>query len=101
MMSMASSQVMRVNCAVALGTDALHRILQPVGMVDAFQVACDLLAEKAARERMVRIAAQVDGPAILDRDDHAAGIGAIVRADGADRLVKGQVHGRASIWVYN
>src|SRR5262249_13876553 len=79
----------------ALGANALHRPLEPVGVIDPFQVAGDFLAQEAARERVVTVAPQVHRPALGDRDDHPAGVGAIVRADGANSPRDG-AHGRLS-----
>src|SRR5205085_51825 len=55
-----------------------------VGVVDPLEVAGYLLAEEAVSERMIGIAAELDGPAVGDRDGHAAGVGAVVGADGPD-----------------
>ena len=53
-------------------------------MINAVEIVRDLLAEKALGEGMLRIAAQLDRLAVVDGDDDAASVGAIVRADGTD-----------------
>src|SRR5205814_5857600 len=70
--------------ALALLADAPLRIEHAVRVIDAFEVVGDLLTEEAAGERMVAVAAELDGSAGrgIDGDDHPAGVGAIVRADG-------------------
>src|SRR5262249_27561371 len=64
-----------------LRPDSCHRIEHPARMIDAVEVARDFLTQETAREGMVRIAAQLGRPAVFDRDEHAAGARAIVRAD--------------------
>src|SRR5262249_11690309 len=68
----------------SLGAGSQQRILQAVRMIDAFEVARHLLAQKAVGERMILIRLQLDGSAILDGDDHAARIGTIMRTDGTN-----------------
>src|SRR5207248_2633316 len=60
-----------------------------VGVVDAVEVAGYLLAQEAAGERVVLVAAQVHRPAVGHGNDHAAGVGAVVGADGANGLGAG------------
>src|SRR5262249_47675136 len=72
-----------LEAALAFCAGALHRIFQPVGMIDAIEIARYLLAQKAAREGMIPVAAQVDRLAVLHLHDHAARVGAVMRADGA------------------
>ena len=67
--------------AAPLRPDPAHWIGQALRMIDAIEIARHLRAEKAACERVFRIAAEVDGFAILDRHTHAARVGAIVRTD--------------------
>ena len=67
-------------CAAALGTDALHRIEQPIGVVVMLGEAVELDAEAAARHRVLGIAGHVDQLAVLDVVEESAGIGAVVRA---------------------
>src|SRR5262249_8119801 len=52
--------------------------------------------QKAARERMVRVTAQLGGPAVFDGHEHAAGVRAIVRADEFERPGVAVFHGIAS-----
>jgi hypothetical protein len=70
--------------AGALGADTLLRIEQPVGVVDALEIARDLRAELAGRRRVRGVARDLDGHASavahLRGDEHRAGVGAIVRA---------------------
>ena len=67
-----------------LRANPFHRIEQPVAVVDAVEIVGHFLAEKSPGKGMLRIAAELDGAAVLDRDDEPARIGAIVRADGTD-----------------
>ena len=69
---------------------AAHGIEQAVRRVDALQILRDLAAEKSTRDRMRRVARDLDralgDPALgagqrFDRDQHAAGVGAVMRAD--------------------
>ena len=68
-----------------------HGIEQALGGVDAVQVARDLAAEKSARDGMRGIAGNLDGAAgeFVHGDQNAAGVRAVVRADGvhSSRLV--------------
>src|SRR5205807_2070013 len=63
----------------ALGTDAFHGPAQPVGVVHPFEIACDFLAQEAACEWMIAVAAQIDRLAVAHRYNHGAGIGTIMR----------------------
>src|SRR5262249_32976635 len=67
--------------ALAFRADANHWILQSLRMIDALEVAGHLLAKVAIRERMVRVAPQLHRPAILDGDQEAARVRAIMRAN--------------------
>ena len=51
--------------ARALGADPDHGVGQPVGAVDGVEVVVDLAAERALGERVVAVAADADGPAVL------------------------------------
>ena len=77
-----------LEAALSFGADALQRMLQPVGVVDALEIARDLRAELAGRRRMVGVARDLDGHALavaqLRRDEHRARVGAVVRAGRAD-----------------
>ena len=57
---------------------------QTAVVVRPLQILRDFGAQKAARDRMLRIARDADGPAVFNRDQHRAGVGTVVRADGAD-----------------
>src|SRR5262249_3500234 len=61
---------------------AHHWILEPVRMVDPLEIAGHLLTKEAISERMLLIPLELHSPAILDRDNHAARVRAIMRADG-------------------
>jgi hypothetical protein len=61
-------------------------------MINALQIARHLLAKKSLREGMIRVPLDSHGSFILDRDDDAARIGAIMRTDGTDSL--GFAHGQ-------
>jgi hypothetical protein len=54
-------------------------------VIRPLQVLRDFGAEEAARDRMLGIARDADRAAVLDRDEHGAGVGTIVRTDRADR----------------
>ena len=69
-----------------LAPDALQRMQHALGVVGALGVARDLGAQRAVRRRMGRIALHLHGPAVLHRDQHRAGVGAVVRAGGANEL---------------
>ena len=68
----------------ALLPDSALRVEHAVRMVDALEVVVDLLAEEAAGEGVVAVAAKLDGAArgFIDGDNHAARVRAIVGADG-------------------
>ena len=70
--------------ALALAPDPFHRVEQPVRAVDPLQESGHLLAEEPAREGMIGVAPQLDRDAVLDRDEHAARVGAVERADVLD-----------------
>src|SRR5437588_6115002 len=57
---------------------------EPVRVIRPLQILRHFRAEKSLRHRMVRIARDANGAAILDRDEHQAGVRTIVRTDGAD-----------------
>ena len=52
-------------------------------MVGALEVAIHLGAEEALGERVVRIALDAHGAPVLDRHEHRARVGAVVRAGAA------------------
>jgi len=56
-------------------------------VVRALEVAIHLRAQKAAREGMIGIAGDADRAAIANRDEHRAGVRAIVGAGTADDRV--------------
>ncbi|MCY1227605.1 hypothetical protein D9M72_398820 [compost metagenome] len=85
----------RRELALALPADALHRRQQAVGMVGAFGVARYLGAQHALRAGMVRIAGHLDGAAVLDGDEQGTGVGAVMRAGGADNAGS---HGISGGW---
>jgi hypothetical protein len=55
-------------------------------MIHALKIVIHLLAQETVGEWMLAIALERNGAAILDGDDHAASIGAIVRANGPNRF---------------
>ena len=77
----------RLESALALAANASKRREQPIGAVDALEVAGHFLAQETAREAVIGIAAKLDCHAVLDGDQHAAGVGAV---EGADVLEDGQ-----------
>ena len=68
----------------AFGAHALQRMQHAFGVVGALGVATHLGAEHAGGGRVVRIAFHAGDTAVLHRDAHGAGVGAVVRAGGAD-----------------
>ena len=69
--------------AAALGPGAAQRVQHAVGAVDLVLVVVDLHAQPAAGERVLGVARDLGRPAVLDGDEHGAGVGAVVRARGA------------------
>ena len=53
-------------------------------MIDVIEIGADLRAQPAARHRMIGVAAEGHGPAVVHLGDDAAGIGTIVRAGTAN-----------------
>ena len=72
--------------ALPLAPDAPHQPEQAIRAVDTLEVAGHLLTQESTRERMIRIAAQVGGHAVLDGDEHAACVRTIEGADVLDDL---------------
>ena len=73
-----------LEAALALGADAAERVQQPVGRARVLEVAGDLVAQRAARERVVGRAAEAHRLPVADRDDPAAPVGAVQRAGAGD-----------------
>ena len=80
----ASSQLTRSNLRLALPADALQRMEHAIGVIDALEIVIHLGAERAARERMRRIAGQLLGGAVAHLDDPAAGVRTVVAACAAN-----------------
>ena len=74
----------RREAAAALGADTLHRPQEAIVVIRALDVARDLGAERAVRRRVVGVAVDADRPAVVDGDEHRAGVGAVVWTGGAD-----------------
>jgi hypothetical protein len=64
----------------ALRADAPERVEQPVGRARVVEVAGDLGAQGAAGERVLGVAAEVDGLAVAHRHDPGAAVRAVERA---------------------
>src|SRR5262249_42569697 len=62
-------------------TDPRHRVEEAIRAVDPLQVSGHLLAEESSPEGMIRVAPQFHGHSVADRDEHAARVRAIERAD--------------------
>src|SRR5262249_6285977 len=75
--------------ALALGRHPPHGIEHAVRGVNAVQILGDLRAEKSPSHRMLGIALNARGPAILDGDQDSTSVGTIVRAGGMDHLFHG------------
>ena len=82
--SSASSHETRSNLPRALWADAAQRVQEPIAMVGSLDVAIDLGAEKAAGERVIRVAGNAHGAPVFDGHEHGAGVGAVVRAGAAN-----------------
>src|SRR5690348_14062959 len=78
--------------SLAFRADALHRVEQALGMIDALQIARDFLAEEAFGEGMFGIAAEFDGPSIADGHDHAAGVWTIMWTDNTNGQTQRSIH---------
>ena len=68
----------------------LGLVQNAAGVVDVIEVGPHLGAQPAARARVLRVAAESDGVAIDHVGQHAAGVGAVVRAGPADQ--EGRCH---------
>src|SRR5204862_7738183 len=68
----------------ALRADALQRSQDAIGVVRALDIARDRGAQGAVRRRMVRVAVDADRAAVVDGDEHRAGVGTVVWTGGAD-----------------
>ena len=66
--------------AFSLLADAPQRVEQAIGGVGALEVVRDLGAQRAVGERHRRVALDLRRDAVFDRDEHRAGVGAVVRA---------------------
>ena len=74
----------RRETAAALAADALQRLQDAIGMVRALGVARDLGASAPCVGGWSGSPWTADRPAVLDGDEHRAGVGAVVRTGGAD-----------------
>ena len=59
----------------------IHRGMGTTGVVAILKNGS---SERAVRRRMVGVTVDADGPAVLDGDEHRAGVGTIVWTGGAD-----------------
>ncbi len=73
-----------LKASFALGAHAASRREQAVGRVDAVKILRDLPAQEAAGNRVIGIAAEPRGLAVLDGDQQRAGVGAIQGTGGVD-----------------
>ncbi len=80
MSSSASSQLTALELPRALRSGPAQRIEDAIRTVDAIEVVIDLRAEPAAGERVIRVAHELRGHAVLDADLPGAGVRTIVRA---------------------
>ena len=76
-----SSQLIRSNRASPLGPRRRWGYMQAIWGLRANVVGSHLLAKKALREGMIRIAVESRDSTVLDRRDHSAGVGTVERAD--------------------
>ena len=70
-------------CPGAFRADASERKSKAIGVISPFEIAVDFVAEKTAGEWRFGIAADSNGDIAGPMHLHRAGIGAIMRADGA------------------
>ena len=70
--------------AATLWPDTADRVEEAVRVVNMLQIRSDLGTQPALGDRIVRIAVEVDSPAILDFSNDAAGVRAIMRTNAAD-----------------
>ena len=68
----------------AFTTDPAHRMKNAIGRVRAIEIARHFRAQLAAGRRMRWIAADLHRLAVIDRHEHCARVGTIVRARGMD-----------------
>src|SRR5437763_1298688 len=76
----------RSEFAVALGAGAAQRRLDALRRMHEFGVAVDLGAGEAGGEGLLRVAAHAQHAAILDLGQQRAHVGAVMRADDANRF---------------
>jgi hypothetical protein len=81
-----------LEASFALAADPLERMEDALRAVDALQIVVDLDAQEALGEAVIGVATQGDGPAILHRHCHPAGVWAIVGADSMDHPAFGHAH---------
>jgi hypothetical protein len=70
--------------AAALGAGSPERVQDAVRVVDAGDVVVHLHAEPAPGERVLGVATDLDGPSVLDGDEHRARVRAVVRTRAPD-----------------
>ncbi len=87
----------RLEAAGTLGAHAPERVREAVAMVGSFHVAIHLGAQESVRERMLGIAGHAHGASAFDRDEHGAGVGAVVRTRAAHDPVVGR-RGNGERW---
>src|SRR5581483_9743846 len=78
----------------ALRRRATQRVEHPVRGIHPLQVLSDLGAQKSARHRMRRVTLDPGRAPVFDRDQHTAGVRAVVRAGGMDYAL----HGCKGLW---
>src|SRR4029453_11023150 len=71
--------------SAALGAGPLQRVEHPLGAVHPVRIVVDLDTQSAARKRVLRVAAYVNGAPVLDGDQHGTGVRTIVRTRPNDR----------------
>src|SRR5436853_2559051 len=76
-----------LEAAFAFRPYSAHRIEQAIGVVHSFEISRHLRTQKPLGRRMTGIARHADSAPIFNLDQHRAGIRAVVRAGGANRLL--------------
>lgn len=75
----ASSQLIRSKLTATFRPFPLKRVHYALGTVDLLVEVVGLRTQPSAGKRMLGVTTHSDGPSLLDRDHHRAGVGAVVR----------------------
>src|SRR4029077_6026359 len=84
-----SPKVGHIPVSRALGDPSFHGIEHTAGRIDAIQVLRNLRAEETACDRMIRIALNFRSAPVLNGDQDATGVRAIMWAGGMNNFLHG------------